>query len=182
MKRSLIICGSLLLLLAQSTAAQQGTMEFGIDSNIGYILTDDVNGFEADDVFAIAIPTTAFRFGYFVSNQVSIEPALAVDFFTSDGDSFLDLSLSAGVLYHFSADPAKTRPFVRFSPTIRLIDRGDNSASQFGLVGQAGIKAPLKGPLAAKIAVGVKRDFENDDFFGATTIFGTFGLSFFVDR
>ncbi len=157
-------------------------MEFGIDGNIGYILTDDINGFEADDVFAITIPVTAFRFGYFVSDQISVEPAIAVEFFSSDGDSFTDLGLGVGLLYHFSADAAKTRPFVRFSPTIRFVDGGDNSASQFGLVGQAGIKAPLKGPLAARIAVGVKRDFENDDFFGATTIFGTFGLSFFVDR
>lgn len=157
-------------------------MEFGIDGNIGYILTDDVNGFDVDDVFAITVPVTAFRFGYFVSDQFSIEPAVAIEFFSSDGDSFLDLAFGAGALYHFSADPQKTRPFVRFSPTIRFVDDGDDSASQFGLVGQAGIKAPLKGPLAAKVAIGVKRDFENDDFFGATTIFGTFGLSFFVDR
>ena len=182
MRRSLIFCGLLLPLLPLSATAQEGTMEFGIDGNIGFILTDDIDGFEADDVFAISIPATALRFGYFVSDQISVEPALAIEFFSSDGDSYLDLGLGVGLLYHFKADPARTRPFVRFSPTIRFVDSGEDSASQLGLVGQAGIKAPLKGPLAAKVAVGVKRDFENDDFYGATTIFGTIGLSFFVDR
>jgi len=180
MKRTCSLLG--LLLLPLVATAQEGTMEFGIDANIGYILTDDVNGFNVDDVFAVTVPVMGFRFGYFVTDQLSIEPAVALEFFSSDGDSFLDLGVGAGVLYHFSPDPAKTRPFVSFSPTIRFVDGGGSSASQFGLVGQVGVKTPLNGPLAAKLAVGVKRDFENDDFFGATTIFGTVGLSFFVNR
>jgi hypothetical protein len=157
-------------------------MEFGVDASIGYVLTDNGDGFDRPDVFVITLPIMGFRFGYFVTNVLSIEPAFNLQFASSDGDSFTDLSVAAGLLYHFSADPESTRPFVRVAPTVRLINGGDETVSQFGLAGQVGVKAPLRGGLAARLAVGVEKDFENDDFGGTTTIFGMFGLSFIVDR
>lgn len=159
--------------------AQKGAVELGVDMALQYSLTDNVNGFETDNVFQIALPTVAVRAGFFVSEALSIEPSLGFSLINVD-ETFWQVRSLVLILYHFKTDPAMSRFFVAVGPSLLAAGGSGSTATQFGVVGEGGVKLPVADNFALRLAAGVGRFFENDDFIGSWDIFGTFGFSVFL--
>jgi hypothetical protein len=172
------------LLHAQNGASHR-PIELGIDAALTYESSDNVKQ------TALTLPVSKFRVGFFMTDAVSLEPSVSVQYSrttientvtgndrTTSGTSYdLDFSL----LYHFSTDRTHSQAFIRPFVGIRGFNGESNSASQALFGGAIGVKLPLATRLATRLEFGFTHFAEDEpEFASSNRIFGSFGLSFFA--
>lgn len=177
--RLLAIVVALLVSTTSTGWAQKGAVELGADMSIDFSLTDNVDSIETDNVFQISVPVLAIRAGFFASAALSIEPTLGFTLINVD-ETFWQVQSVVLLLYHFNADPTQSRWFVAVGPSLLAAGGGGDTATQFGVLGEGGVKLPVAEKFALRLGAGVGRFFENDDFIGSWDIFGRFGFSVFL--
>ena len=95
----ILILGTALPALA---SAQTRPIELGIDAVA--LEVDIVSaGGQSATLTTISAPVRTFRAGFFVSDQVSLEPRISFNYVKPEGtDAFTQVTLSLGTLYHFA--------------------------------------------------------------------------------
>ena len=173
----ILILGTALPALA---SAQTRPIELGIDAVA--LEVDIVSaGGQSATLTTISAPVRTFRAGFFVSDQVSLEPRISFNYLKPEGtDAFTQVTLSLGTLYHFSPDLGRSRAYLRPVASIKLVDAGGGSASQMSLGFGVGVKLPIVQQLAARLEAQYAHGFANDDFANVNMISATFGFSFFT--
>ncbi len=188
---ALLLLAIAFLLLPAPGLAQKGSVELGADLSASYNLIDDIDGFETDDIFQFSLPfggstaplispQTGFRVGFFVSDAVAIEPVTTFAFLDSGGDNITTWSLAAKLLYHFSPDASRPRFYLGGGGTLSLFSASDSDTeTQFGLLGELGVKLPVSDYFGWRLAAGFTRLFESDSLNGQSIIFAAIGFSVF---
>ena len=170
-----IVLAACSVLMPSAALAQGRPIEIGFNSGIGVSFAGGSNAIE------VAVPVQTVRVGFFVADQISLEPAVGFTLVKpEDFDASYQLSAALSGLYHLSASNARAQPYVRAQGQFLLAGAGGESASQFGVGGGIGVKLPLVERLAARVEASIGYRFENDDFVGVTTVAGLFGFSFFT--
>jgi hypothetical protein len=171
-------------------AAGKGAFELGIDVlDVFYSSLDDKSctsydwqygvcweGF--DSYWLVRVPASAFRVGYFVTDRVSLETAVQLEYNSAIRD---EPNTSGGVAlggqYHFPVGASRQT----------LLYLGVNGSwsqamdmPQFSVAGEVGSKVPVAGRLALRVAAGVERAFETGKLTGQTAFGLTVGFSFFA--
>jgi len=174
MKRYLMTALLGLAFLATPAVAQ---VEVGTD--FGFSIASPDGG---DNVTAISVPTGVLRVGFHTSDALAIEPRVAFNRLSSDGDSFSTLSLAAAILYSF------TDRFYLFGEggfsriSADDDDDGGDSATQGSFGGGIGLRKAIDNRLGLRWEAGVDFAPETDDFASSTTFSVTMGISFFSER
>lgn len=189
LRRHVIVFGIMALSAFVGPAAaqaQEGSVEIGVDAEFAYHIID--NG--GDDIFQVAIPfggglidlpraRNGLRIGFFASDAVSIEPSISLSLLSDGDDTFWQLGLGTALLFHLQTDRDETRPYLGVGGSLSTFGNGD-TASQLSVSGEAGFKFPVQNSFGLRLGAGVGRFFENDDFNGRTSIYATFGFSYFT--
>ena len=158
------------LLLVPSLSAQDGGVELGIDAGFTISIPD-----EGDNLTSLSVPLQRLRAGFFLSDAMALEPAIAFNVLSGGGSTLTTISASASLLYHLSTDPTASRIYVRGGAGIVYID-ADGSASQFGIEGGLGVKTAGE-PIFLRFEGVFGYNFENDDFQSSIDIGALAGIS-----
>lgn len=162
------------LFAGSQVAAQSRPVELGLDAGFSTQLKDPKYS-------TIGIPLQRLRIGFFASDQVEVEPAVALNWLKpSDDDALTTLNGSLGVLVHFNADAAKARPYVRPFAGLSYASIGGESESRFNAGAGLGVKVPIGSAerFAMRIEGGFTHTFKKDLFPANDEIHLTFGFSF----
>jgi len=175
----------LVVLFGASPAMAQNPIELGVDGAFWYSITSELGDFEVPDVTIIWAPVQ-FRAGFFLNDNISIEPGLGVWWYKEgdDGAELMAGNLNADVLYHFSSS-SDTQFFVHGGGMLQMFRAGEGGESesnmQFGFGGGAGVKVPIQDNLMFRFGARAVYLLENDkeEFPRAASlnIIGTLGLS-----
>jgi hypothetical protein len=166
-------------------AGTRRPIELGMDAALSYESQDNVSA------TAFTLPVTRVRAGFFLSDALSLEPAVAFryarvtvenpitgDDRTESGSSY-DLTL--GLLYHFRPDRTQSQPYIRPFVGISGFTGDGPSGSQVSLGGAFGMKIPLADRIGSRIEAGYIRRLEDEPRFPSENVlFLGFGLSFFT--
>lgn len=161
-------------------ARAQRPVELGVDGTIARVTSD------GGDATVIAVPFGRVRAGFFLNDQVSIEPRLGFNWVDYEGSSETDLTLGLGLVYQFQTDPAAVRPFIEAGGQMQYVKVSvdaidlDESDTQFALGGGVGVKVPMVSRLDLRLEGFVQYAFESDQLFSTTTFGALFGLSFYT--
>ena len=173
---------------AQRTGAKR-PIELGVDAALAYQSGDRVKA------TTLSIPISRFRAGFFLSDAVSFEPSVLLNYShatfenpvtgdesTSSGTSY---DFDFGFLFHFSADRTQGQTYIRPFVGLRgFSGETDSGASVSGSQGSfglgVGVKKPLVSRLAGRLELGFAHATDDDDFPASNQIFLAFGLSFFT--
>ena len=129
----------------------------------------------------LSAPVKTFRVGFFVGDQVSVEPRISFDYLkVEDADAVVQVTLSLGALYHFTPERQRSQVYLRPVGSIFFVNVGDQSASQVFLGVGLGVKLPILGQLAARLELEYAHGFDNDDFANVNSLAAVFGFSFFT--
>lgn len=183
LKRVACLFALALFLTAGTAFGQSRPIEFGIDAGLTYSMLQDMDGVEFDDELSFDVPFSTFRVGFFVSDNISIEPQVQFNFFDpgGDSDSQMQLGLLAAVLYHFQPDMTQTQFFVRAGGAFLMYDYGgDVDDTLFGFGGGLGVKVPVADNFMFRAGGDVVYMLEGDITPGMINIIGSLGLSFFL--
>lgn len=162
------IAASVALALPASGAAQGRPVELGIDAGGSF----DLSG---SNTVVIGVPVQDFRAGFFVSDAVSIEPRIALNFIDQDGSSLTAIDAQLGPVIHFSPDRSRAQGYVRpFGGLSYITDAG----AVVSLGGALGVKLPIAERLAARVEGSFAHGF--DSFYSGNAVGLTMGLSFFT--
>ena len=167
---------------AQRTGAKR-PIELGVDGALAYESGDRVKA------TTLTLPVSRFRAGFFLSDAVSFEPAVSLQYqrvtfedLTGDDEtrSGTLYDFNFGLLFHFSTDRTQGQTFIRPFVGLRGSSGDGDSGSQgsFGLA--LGVKKPFVSRLAGRFEVGFAHATDDDDFPSSNQIFLAFGLSFFT--
>ncbi len=182
-KRVACLFAVAMFLTAGTAFGQSRPIEFGIDAGIQYTMLQDFEGFEFDDELSFEVPFQTLRVGFFVSDNISIEPQVQFSFFDpgGDSDSEFQLGLLAAALYHFNPDMTQTQFFVRAGGAFLMYDFGsDFDDTVFGFGGGLGVKVPMSDSFMFRAGADVLYTLEGDITPAMINIIGSFGLSFFL--
>lgn len=114
--------------------SQGGFWEIGADAGA-------VIGLDDPRTFSIAFPIALVRGGYFVSDVISLEPALRFSSFSGQGfTGFSSYRLDLSMLYHLSTDRTRPQTFIR--PTISILGSSGGGNTRTGLGVGVGMKRP----------------------------------------
>jgi hypothetical protein len=180
------IAGSILpFTLAAQRGPARRPIELGIDAALIHESSDNITATR------IELPVSRFRVGFFLSDAVSFEPSLSLQYArvtienpltgrdnTSSGTSY---DMDFGLLYHFSTQRTQTQTFVRPFVGIRGFSGEGEHGSQATFGAALGFKQPLSNRLAARFEVGFAHRAEDEPTFPSTNVlFFALGLSFFT--
>jgi len=174
LSRVLTVSGFLMATVAGGVLAQQGDVELGIDSGVTVSIVSD-----SDNFTTICLPCQRFRVGFFMSDAVSLEPAITLNVLSGGGETLTHFTGGASLLYHFRSDPHRTRVFLRGGAQFTLVDVGGASVNQFAAGGGFGVKVPAGGGAVRLEGIGLY-NFENDDFQSSFDLGALIGFSFFL--
>ena len=163
--------------------AQSGSVEIGFDTGLTLTMPSDTDFLDYDNQTSIDVPQQSIRVGFFVSDQLSIEPAVGfsyIDDFLGFGESLTQLALEGRVLYHFSPDPTRPRFYLGGGAGFTLIDVADDQETQFGVGGGLGVKLPIADRMAIRLEGSFSRYFETDQLPATSVIGVVVGFSFFT--
>ena len=179
MKRFLILGALAVALIAPAAEAQRashrdsGPIELGIDGGVTF-------GLDNPNTTIVSLPTQVFRLGYFLSNNVEIEPRVSINSASGGGVSVTAYSLEAGVLFQPAGDRVGKglylRPFLGVSG-LNVSGPGGNNNS-----GYAGAGFGLKLPFAdRRLATRMEANYAHGFSGGGSNLIGVLiGLSFFT--
>jgi hypothetical protein len=183
MRRPLLKITALTLAVSLGLAASaeaQRPIELGVDGTIARVTSD------GGDFTTIAVPLGRVRAAFYLSDLLALEPSLGFNWVDTDGGSATSLSLGAGLLYHFKADPAVVRPFVEGNVqlayekvSVDALDI-DESDTQFAVGGGVGVKIPMVSRMDLRLEAFVQHALESGDIPSSTTFGALFGFSFYT--
>lgn len=169
--RPLSAAVALATVLAAPLTAQKGTLEIGADV-IGYGRFT-VAGNQSS---IVELPAASVRFGYFLTDRISVEPNLTYSRFSpEDGAASSSYFTSLGVAYHVPADRSKPQLFVQ--PYLGLSGSEGGSDGSFALIGAAvGVKLPLAERVVLRTSANYDRGLSEGDnsFFGVRAGFSVY--------
>lgn len=175
MRRSLILvnAAAVVALLGNRAGAQvQRPIELGIDAGASI-------GLDNPKVTTISIPAQSFRVGFFVADNLSIEPAVGIFSQSTGGNTGTVYRGELGLLLHFGGIRPSTGAYVRPFAGFEGVSGGGTSATN-GLVGGGiGYKIPLIDRFAARFEANFQHVFVSGGG-GANAIGLLAGLSFFT--
>jgi len=160
--------------------AQSGSVEIGFDTGLSLTMPSDTDFLDYDNVTSINVPQQSIRVGFFVSDQLSVEPAVGFSWLDAGGESLTQLALAGRVLYHFSPDPTRPRFYLGGGAGFTLIDVADDQETQFGVGGGLGVKLPIADRMAIRLEGSFSRYFETDQLPATSVIGVVVGFSFFT--
>jgi hypothetical protein len=180
MKKKLFVLGALVLALTAPAAGAQrashrgsGQIELGIDGGIAF-------GLDNPTSTSVALPTPVFRLGYFLSDNVEIEPRLSINSTSGGGAaSFTVYSLEGGVLFQPHGDRVGNGLYLRpFLGVFGVNVPGPNDTHS----GYAGAGFGLKIPFAdRRLATRMEANYSHGFSGGGANAIGVLiGLSFFT--
>lgn len=178
MKRFLVFGALTLALTAHVAEAQRGShrgsgqIELGIDGGISFGL-DDPN------ITIVALPLQDFRFGYFLSDRVEIEPRFNVNSVHTDAGSITTYEFEAGLLLQPGGDRVGRGLYLRPLVGVSGISAsGTNGASTAYAGAGVGLKLPFSDRrLATRMEANYSHGFSNG---GSNVIGVSIGLSFYT--
>ena len=180
------------LSVASDTALAQRTtprpIELGADAALRYGRSGEAN------VLHLDVPIPNFRVGFFVGEQLSLEPFGRIDYRRveidedelfpgqDDSNSLMTYDLGLGALFHFSADRTRAQTYVRpfFGATGFNGDGEEDSANQISFGAGVGVKIPVAARLAWRLEANYTRLQEDEPFRGGNVFGASIGLSFFT--
>lgn len=179
--RSYVALAALAFTPALLHAQKALPIEFGVDAGIA-VTTGDPK------VTTISVPVQSLRVGFYVTERVAIEPALAFNYAKSGDISVSTLSPELGLVYDLTASRKEPQFFVRPFGGIVRTSADDGSGSESVTVSHLGAGLGVKVPFGSverfawRIEALFDHSFENkDNFIDAENAFGVkLGLSFFT--
>ena len=160
-------------------SAQGRPIELGIDVlSLGVAISSAFG--QTTTATALSVPVKTFRAGFFVGDQVSVEPRISFDYFKFEDTSVAHVTLSLGALYHFTPERQSSQVYLRPVGSISFVAFGDQTASQVFLGVGLGVKLPMLGQLASRLELEYAHGFDNDDFANVNSLAAVFGFSFFT--
>lgn len=157
---------------AQSTSSNP--IELGMDAVVQSTIGQSTN------VTTVAIPEARFRVGFFVSNNLSIEPRVGVTSTSGGGSTYTTYNGEVGLLYHFmkgerTGAGVYVRPFAGFNGV-----SGGGSDTQTDIGVGLGTKIPFADRLATRLEVNYLHGFSSGNNSGGNAIGASVGLSYFT--
>jgi hypothetical protein len=155
--RRILSLVALSLLVAAPSQAQKGhssvapasnSVEFGVD---GAVMHSSMTGSSFTET---SLPLQRLRVGFFVSPQISIEPAFQLSSISGGGASLTQYSLGSGLLYHFTPNRNETQLYVR--PFFDLIGISGGASAH---TTDAGVGLGAKFPMAERFATRAELTF-----------------------
>jgi hypothetical protein len=151
-----------ILLLPTLLYAQERPVELGIDGALAI-------SFDRGASTSFQLPTQSFRVGFFLSDAVSLEPVVSVNYLKfAEASADYALRLELGGLYHFKIDRTGPQPYFRPAAGLRLIAARGDAVAQFRAGGGVGVKLPVASHLQHTFLNGLS---------GSNSIFAGVGLS-----
>ncbi|MEJ2548540.1 MAG: hypothetical protein P8125_12135 [Gemmatimonadota bacterium] len=164
--------------------AQQGVTELGFDMALAYETESESFSVSlpiGGVLNSLLAPPGGLRAGFFLSDVTSLEPSLSVAYLALNGsDNPLAISSALKLLYHLSSDPDRTRAYIGVGPSFLYVKDGEQDSSQFGVLGELGLKIPIAQRVGTRMAAGFMHGFDSDDFSERNMIYLTAGLSVFL--
>jgi hypothetical protein len=161
-----------LLLIGQAPSLRAQDIELGIDGAITFRQTDP-------SIRLVDLPLSLFRFGFFISPEVSLEPAFSVHSQTVRGESVRYYTMEFGALWHFDTTPTAKQLYLRPMVTVDGVSADEGGDSRTALGVGLGVKIPMVTKLAARFEANYRRYLSSGDDDGFNQIGLLFGLSFF---
>ena len=157
----------------QAAQADQGFWELGTDAGIQL-------GIDDPKTFTIDIPTGLLRAGYFITPQLSLEPALSWQSIAQEDETALTLFLlQIGGLYHLSTNRRASQYFVH--PSIGFTGGSEGVPNFVILSGTFGWKKPMFAErMALRLEGGISYRLKEDNIDAATSIIGSAGFSVYT--
>lgn len=185
MKRMILSAAALLLVVNAGVAfAQSGVTEIGFDMAFSYETESDLFGISlpvGGQLESLTGPQGGVRAGFFVSDAVAIEPSTSFSLLSGNSETATSWAFATKLLYHFSTDPSRARAYLAVGGTFTLFDfSGLDSVTQFGLVGDIGVKLPINEHVGARLAASYTRGFSNQDLESRNILAALFGLSVYL--
>lgn len=172
--RHVLLAGAAVLALPAVAAAQKRPIEFGVDAGVQFDL-------KSPKTTVVSFPVQTARVGFFVSDRLSIEPALSFNYFKPEGDDGTTIMQGRlSVLYHFSADLNKPGFFIQPLVGLRHIGGGGSSNTQFDAGGGIGFKAPVGSHMAFRLQGLYNHGFETDTVAASDVVSILVGISFYT--
>jgi hypothetical protein len=174
LKRCCAAVAAVLVLLAAPARAQGHPVELGIDAGG----TLDLSGSNA---VVVGLPVQDFRAGFYLSERVSIEPRVALNYLDGDGgDAIVAGTVQLGPVLHFTPDRGRAQAYVRPYGGLNFIKVGGESDAQVALGGALGVKVPMGERLATRIEGSFTHGFDSSSSGGGNALGLTAGLSFYT--
>lgn len=171
--RSLVLAGIAMFAVGSAAQAQKGKVELGLDAGVEFSLNDP-------STTTVQIPVGRFRAGFFMSDRVSFEPALSLNYLKVEGvDAVTQLGLDAGLLYHFGAMDRNSQFYLRPVLGIQYLDFGGLDGTQFNAGAGLGVKIRGNDRMALRLEGAYLHGFESDNFSASDAIQLSIGFSFF---
>jgi len=168
---ALAVCAS--AASAQSSAPAGKVVELGVDAVIATTLGDN-------KYTTVSIPNADFRVGFYVNNNVSVEPRVSIHSASAGGSTYTEYSGEVGVLYHFvpstriGAGPY-VRPFAGF-----VAETGGPSETQAEFGAGVGTKIPFGDRMATRIEANYAHFSSSDYSDSVNQLAFSIGISFFT--
>jgi hypothetical protein len=178
MKRLLVLGVLAFAVTAPAAGAQRashrnsGPIELGIDGGVTF-------GLDNPNTTSVALPTPVFRLGYFLNDNVEIEPRVSINSASGGGVSITAYSLEAGVLFQPAGDRVGKGLYLRpFLGVSGINVSGPNDSHS----GYAGVGFGLKLPFAdRRLATRMEANYSHGFSGGGSNLIGVLiGLSFFT--
>lgn len=163
--------------LAAQTAAPH-PVELGVDAGVSF-------GFDPS-VTTISVPTQRLRAGFFISNAISVEPAVAFNRVSFSGGSASSFIGDLGLLAHIAGTPRTPQVYLRPSIGLQRASGRDDAFGAGGSLTQLrvgaglGVKVPIIHRLSWRFEAGYLRTFESGGVPGRNNLNLSAGLSFFT--
>jgi len=171
-----LLLAGLGLAAAGPLSGQGKPIELGIDGGFTTQLTDP-------KVSTIGLPVQQVRVGFFATDRVEIEPALAFNWIKYSGeDALTTIGLDVGVAVHFSTDTERPRAYLRPMVGLDHAAAGGSSSTALSAGGGVGVKVPIRSAshLEFRLEAGYIHGFkhETDGVPASDRLRLLFGLSF----
>ena len=151
--------------MAVNLAAQR-PVEIGMDAAFQFLF---------EGPWTLSVPIQQARFGFMVSDRLSVEPRFAFSHF-DNGASVTALQAGLHLLHYFQPMAAGARPYVTEGVTFLFLDVGGASDTQFQLGAGIGVLLPIVSRLFWRLEARYDRAFSPR----GNGVAALFGLSFFT--
>jgi hypothetical protein len=165
-----------------SARSQSRLIELGLDGTMAFGMGDV-------KTTQINLPFNQLRAGFYLNDQISIEPSVSLNYTKASAGgvsaSSNSIDLGASMLWHLNTDRSQNQWYIR--PGIDMLHLGasstggaSDSENQFGLGAAFGLKMPLLSRMATRFEVGLQHRLETDNIPSQTFLGFSAGFSFFT--